>query len=865
MIRAITLRLLFAPALLGISLCAGAQSLDDQLDRDEFLRGLSEYGLRDLIDHLADDADVAGDTVEGLQLTIAREEAAYNAAASNSAAQRAALQRVLAARRTLIARHADDPNAAIWMTDLATDLYFRTLGHEALEVVALFGLPTLDQQQIIRQVAIEIDELSDEAELAITDAIMEIENTPGYRENIALQLERRRLADEERDRRIPFLRGVGAVLRAQFAATSAEERQHLLELAVETLEPLPERLDGAVRRRAQVYHGLALAKLGLFEEAENAFRTAATDEDADAMDIFSARMGGVLNRTEQRGPDAGLAALESIEPRYAGANDLFYRLMIADRRFVLRQMIAQRASAADRPRLLTEAFTSYLSLLNNASEREAAALRQLIFGKMAAAADAETPLDQLPPIVSIARAEAMAESDDTRREAIELFAAAIARTDLDERTAVLALDGLGRALYRDEQPVAAADRFFQLASRYPADSLAERAIGLAAALFVQQHRAAPADDAITARTVETLALALERFPMLADIERWRYELARIEVEQAKFAQARTRIEQIPPGAEVYVDGRVLLARSARNEAVAATEPAQRIQAWQRALETLKSVQQELERLRERTTGPSRQAIETHLDSLTVLEAEAALGAGRAAEALTLLETLDITTIDRRVAAELLTIRIRALQSAGRLDEARQEVDRFMRAIPEAAGRVIPSLLESIAREVEGLRQRGQAAEADARATRDLQPLAEGLETWARGRSHRPGALDNLLLTVAEAYRIAGNFEQALRLFDEVLARQPAAREAIIGRAEALFGLSRYGEAMQLFRRLSADREQARDELFWLAELRMLQILDRAGQGTQQIRPRIMRLRAIDPDFGRERFRREFEVLLNKYS
>src|SRR5690606_31650987 len=98
------------------------------------LRGLSEYGLRDLIDHLADDADMAGGTVESLQLTIAREEAAYNAAESNSAAQRTALQRLLVARRALIARHADDPNAAIWMADLATDLYFRTLGQDALEV-----------------------------------------------------------------------------------------------------------------------------------------------------------------------------------------------------------------------------------------------------------------------------------------------------------------------------------------------------------------------------------------------------------------------------------------------------------------------------------------------------------------------------------------------------------------------------------------------------------------------------------------------------------------------------------------------------------------------------------------------------------
>lgn len=842
-----------------------AQSLDDRLDDDAFLRGLSEYGLGDLIEHAAGGAEANAGSVRALQVVIAREEAAYNAAPAGSSARRQSLDRLLAARRALIEQFPNEPNVALWMTDLAADLYFRLLGEDATETVVLFGLPTIDQRRIAREAAIEIDELAAEAELAITDAILEIESTPGYRDNIALQLDRRRLADEERDRRIPFLRGVGAVLRAELAAESPEAQRERLHLADETLGPLSDRLEGSVRRRAQVYHGLALARLGLFEAAEAAFRAAATDEDADALDVFSARMGGVLNRTEQRGPQAGLEALESIAPRYTAADELFYRLIIADQRFILRRDLARRASAADRPRLLADAFAGYLTLLDDVSGREAAALRRLVFEKMAAAADAETPLDQLPAIVTIARAEAMAEHEATRSEAIALFETALARNDLDDRATGLALDGLGRALYRNGQPLAAADRFFTLASAHAGDPLAERAIGLAAAILVQQQRADPEDDGLIARTGEVLTLALERFPMLPEIERWRYELARLEVERELFAQARSRIEQIPPGAAVYHDGRMLLARAARNEAAATREPAAQLQAWQRARQTITAVRNQLHESFQRASGAARDELRIHLDTLTVLEAEAALGAGRPAEALSLLESMDIAAVDRVVAAELLTIRIRALQESGQLDEARRAVDQFMRAVPEAAGRVVPSLLDSIAREVEGMRNRGQTEQANERAARDLRPLAEGLESWARSRALAPAALDAILLTVAEAYRLAGDFEPALRLFDEVLARQPAAREAIVGRAECLFGLARYGEAMTLFRRLSADREADRDELFWLAELRMLQILDRAGQGTNQIRPRIMRLRAIDPTFGRERFRREFELLLNKYS
>ena len=45
---------------------------------------------------------------------------------------------------------------------------------------------------------------------------------------------------------------------------------------------------------------------------------------------------------------------------------------------------------------------------------------------------------------------------------------------------------------------------------------------------------------------------------------------------------------------------------------------------------------------------------------------------------------------------------------------------------------------------------------------------------------------------------------------------------------------------------------------------MLQILDRAKRGTEQIVPRIRRLRQRDPELGGPQFKRHFQRLENKY-
>ena len=67
-------------------------------------------------------------------------------------------------------------------------------------------------------------DLADQAWRGIDRVIMALEANEGYADNLALQLKRRRLIEDERDRRIPFLRGIGAYLAASLMGEDSNER-----------------------------------------------------------------------------------------------------------------------------------------------------------------------------------------------------------------------------------------------------------------------------------------------------------------------------------------------------------------------------------------------------------------------------------------------------------------------------------------------------------------------------------------------------------------------------------------------------------------------------------------------------------------
>ena len=181
--------------------------------------------------------------------------------------------------------------------------------------------------------------------------------------------------------------------------------------------------------------------------------------------------------------------------------------------------------------------------------------------------------------------------------------------------------------------------------------------------------------------------------------------------------------------------------------------------------------------------------------------------------------------------------------------------------------VLGPILAAAQAEVTRLIEIDRPAEALERAGQELVPLAEILERWMT--AHPPGGPveGRLRRQIADAYRLGERFAAALALYDRLLAEHRHAVQLLFGRAECLYGLgeARYAEALVIYKRITAAGREASGERYWPSQLRMLEILDRTGRRTDQIVPRIRRLRQQDPDFGAERLRRRFDALENKYS
>ena len=191
-----------------------AQSLEQQLDRERFLRGLSELRLPEVLaEYIA--AHPAGNEIEKADYQIAAQKIIVHDPSKSAKEREAAAQRVLKIRNNIILKNPDDIRLCTWRAEQASDLFFVILPFEASGMTNLFGYPSKPQKDRAKSVAAQMNELMAEAEIDIEDAILELESQPDYVNDFAAQMKKRRLVDEERDQRIPFLRGIGAFLDAE--------------------------------------------------------------------------------------------------------------------------------------------------------------------------------------------------------------------------------------------------------------------------------------------------------------------------------------------------------------------------------------------------------------------------------------------------------------------------------------------------------------------------------------------------------------------------------------------------------------------------------------------------------------------------
>jgi len=218
-----------------------------------------------------------------------------------------------------------------------------------------------------------------------------------------------------------------------------------------------------------------------------------------------------------------------------------------------------------------------------------------------------------------------------------------------------------------------------------------------------------------------------------------------------------------------------------------------------------------------------------------------------------------------VAPEALKVRIAAFQELKQSDNVLREIEAFVHSAPEQADAVLVPMLASMRADVQSLIDASRDDAARELAGRTLLPVAHLLEPrLAESRRPAPAARRQ----IADAFRLSGKYAEALTRYAELLRTEPDAADLLLGKAECLFGLGRessLAEAMAIYKRLAAAGPDLSHDVYWLSQWRMLQIIDRVGRHTEQIAPRVERLRQQDRELGGERFRRGLESLQRKHA
>jgi hypothetical protein len=862
-----------AMCLVPLALCLPlhAQSLDARLDEDQFLRGLVDYGLPEVLEHYLS-LNPPSDPVDKLRYEIALKHMGVRDERLTDAQRLGAIEELLAARTQLLDDHKNDPRHAVWLADQAADLYFVLLPVDAAGLTSLFGLPSPEQLERAQRVARDMYQLTSLAEIEIEQAILDLEAAPGFANDISLQLQRRRLSSEQRERRIPFLLGIGALLHARLNLADVGEQRDLYALAADSLTRVTELLDGPLANQALIHAAIAEALLSNPEKAEELFARAESDVDVSPVDHFMVRLGRVMARTVHAGPHESIALLHELKRGYPGRDTLFFRILIADHEHVLLRVMAEARNGSDRARLLAGALQPYIELLDEELGVPRDTLRQIVLTRLARAIDPEVPMETMPALAAIAQAEMFAHDAATRARAIELFQQLIARADIAPADRAVALDGLGRALLADGQRQRAAEHMLDLATTHAGQPQAERAIELASSIAAELYRDSPNDKTSAALLQSCLDVLLERYQNLPTIDQWRFLAGRVAWLEERYADARAVFAQFTPQSDSFADAQFMRLQTTRAEAAAAGDPNRRQTLARQLLGEADEVEPVLRSQPTRPQGLSAAQSTDHLlATLAVYRAEAHLELNEPERAIEALRELESAAgIEPSLIAEATRLRIRAYYETNQADMVVREIERLTQSAPEEGGPMLSMLLESTQRSVESLFNSQRQAEGVAAARRELVPLADALAKWLERNTVEHEAQQRYLFRIAEAYRVADRHADALPIYDRLIQSEPEGLEAMIGKAECLYALGKpvnntdqLGEAMLIYRRAGASSPEDLGDAWWLAQLRMLQILEATNRNTQQIVPRILQLRQRDDNLGGDRFRREFEALQNR--
>lgn len=420
-----------------------------------------------------------------------------------------------------------------------------------------------------------------------------------------------------------------------------------------------------------------------------------------------------------------------------------------------------------------------------------------------------------------------------------------------------------------KRTIPAAQAYLRLARDYPQD---KRAVPAAQACMYLLSADKAAIDSAAGRAVFVQAgqILLRSSPEFLKKQNWVLPLAEAALEEKRYDRAIELFEMVPRDSSYYayaMAGRIRAMVGRLGTAGSGRDPAEVRREAESAVAEAMALAENLTSGKVPTSQPAQDG---QVLAGQVLLAAAQLCVdplGDPKRALKMLEGMeDRWKQQPAMLAQLVTVRIAAMQKEGDLSQAGPMVDRMVTVNPQAAGAMVVSLLAQIEREIE--QQKAEARTDMGGLVTLAVSLAQRLDKWAQ---EHPGTIKDesryaIRCRLARTLLAANQAEQALPLFD-ALAKEDAqrsggqAKDATVleGQAACLFALQRWPEAREAYQGIWR-RSQVRSELWWRAVLRSLQCSVNLNEDPQKILRVIRQHQALYPDMGGPEMSKQFEEM-----
>lgn len=873
---------------------AGPAGLDDAT----FIAGLEERGMSELILHLLE-IDPPDDPVVQELIAIAQQRLRYRDPGLSRAERQEAFRLAVEGLESLIDRHTDHPQRPIWLTDLASMRLIDDLRtNRRLAATAVrFGVPTDEQRHAFQRLSPAALEATQAAQRGLFELRGDLARDDQRRETLENDGTYRRLFRDYGELRTPYYHAMASLYVASLDDTPDTERRDLIRQGVETAEPLrdpskqiPSIAAGATAMLGQfaMLEGDAAEAVGLLEQARS---IGAEGVDELVATLALARALAASDRLSRAG-----SLLEALATQDDVRRVPTYRLLVADAHHRLLREQAQSADA------IAASYEPYFDLLQDPSLSEGArrTLRSFVHRRWATTAPTVEAARRLPPIVRLGIGEhwlnearrARSANDAARAEALFELANALHRTlrdaSLPARVRAPGLYRLGLGLYflSNNDPAAAAEAarlMTEAADDHPDQPVSARAIANAVSITRPAATSGDAPEAARSAYVAAAEVLLRKYDATeaADAERLTYATAVLQP-RGEHERAAEVLDGVPRDHANYFDAQAARLRSltermrqASTDAaleerrdLAAAE-ADRVAAAARSASSL---------------APGTGAMRAWAEARFTLAA-VALSRGEPDAALRQLEGFEDDFADdaallRRGYQEMIAARVEADQ----LERAVTLAEAMTREFPEASAFVIDRVVTRLDEEISTLRDR--AAAAAARSVRQelegqAQDRAEAaarltalLLQWAQRRGYAGEQLLPYQVLHGETLRLAGRADDALELLDPLVQRYPTDASVLFQHGEALFALGMersdpqlLSRALRAFGPLSRSNLYPRPlpDMFWVSNLRIIQVMDAREDDSTDILLRIRRLEQIDDNLGGNALQRDFNTLRAKHS